>query len=137
MLIFRSSSPPTRKDRLWLPLILSEKGRASLRLFAGSSLICVFFSYLCKSRAKTTYLPDTSETDSLMVLDQPSLTESVHAKNLKVYLWSTWKNKFGGGYYLSNLSYKPSKGANRLQQRRNWKWNVEFLASEDGISDLQ
>ena len=31
-----------------------------------------------------TYLPDTSGTDSLMVLDQPSLTESVHAKNLKV-----------------------------------------------------
>ena len=30
------------------------------------------------------HLPDTLGTDSLMVLDQPSLTESVHAKNLKV-----------------------------------------------------
>lgn len=137
MLIFWSSSPLTRKDRLWLPLILSKKGRASIRLFAGKQFDLCFLFLPMEIQSKNDILARYFRNRLSNGFGSAFTHRECPCKESQSYPWSTYKNKFGGGYYLSNFSYKPSKGANKLQQRRNWKWNFEFLTSEDGISDLQ
>lgn len=72
-----------------------------------------------------------------MVLDQPH-SQRVSMQRISKFIYEAHEkiNLVQVTTFLI-CPIKPSKGANRLQQRRNWKWNVEFLASEDGISDLQ
>lgn len=84
MLVFWNSSSPTRKGGLWLPLILTQKSRASSRLFGRGSLICGSFCTCGNPEQKMTYWPDPLGSHSVMLWDQPPLSQCVHTKNLKV-----------------------------------------------------